>query len=101
MAIENYEIPLAQAEKIPAFYFPGGELDVAGRGLEFLSRDEGRPNPTVMYAVKGFKDARCKLTLHPAMPIVKFVDIAGQDADMARIHNIVEGALEIELKKAV
>ena len=98
MAIENYELTKEQAGRIPLFYFPGCEEEFVN-GLEFKSRDDERPNPTILYRVKGYADSLCKLTLHPAMPIVQFVDFTGKNEDMDNIRSVVEGALEIKLKQ--
>lgn len=101
MAVENYRIGIRDAERIPCFYFPGAEENGADNGLEFVARDDDRPNPMVLYSVKGFRDALCTLILQKDLPVVQFVDITGADADIDRIRGVVEGALEISLRREI
>ncbi len=97
ITIENYTLTEEQAGKIPSWYFLGAE-DATPKDLEFKSRDENRPNPTITYGVRGYEKSSCKLTLYWDKPLVNFVDIIGKISDMDGIREVVEGVLELKFK---
>lgn len=99
MAIRNYTLPEEQAEQARSIYWFGNED--ASQALEFVDRDDLRPNPMIIYSVRGVPKSQVQLTLHPDRPLIKHIDIAGEESDIERIVQAVNNDLGIQLSEAI
>jgi len=68
--------------------------------LKFEQRNDQRPNPMIIYSVRGIPNSRVHITLHPDRPLIDHVDLMGNDPDMERIIAAVDDDLGIKLADA-
>ncbi len=98
MITERYLIERDDATKVLSrFYLEDKNVE----GLEFDSRQNGDSN-SIAYKIKGFKKAKCKLTMSSLYPsLIKYVEISGNDADKEGIRKTIENLLKIELSNSL
>lgn len=98
MGIRNYTLSEEIASQAKAIYFPGAEEET--EQLQFQDRYDERPNPMIVYAVKGIPKSRVQITLNPMRPLIEHIDLMGEESDMEKIIAAVDNDLGIELARA-
>ncbi|MEK6890804.1 MAG: hypothetical protein AABX03_01570 [Nanoarchaeota archaeon] len=94
MINERYLIGTEEAKKNSNRFYT---QDEDFQALRFISRENGNSN-SIIYHIKGFKEARCRLTMHTLFDsLVQIVEISGHKTDKFDIKKLVEKALEFEL----
>ena len=98
MEIKNYTLSEEIASKAKAIYFPGAEGET--EQLQFQDRNDERPNPLIVYTVKGIPNSHVQVTLNPMMPLIEHIDLMGEESDMEKIIAAVDKDFGIELASA-
>jgi len=95
MGIRNYTVGKNFTGNIAGVYMPGAEE--FADGLEFIGRDDDRPNPRITWRVRDIQNSRVQVTLHEEECSVHHIDLAGDDSEMPRIMAAAEKGLGVQL----
>lgn len=96
MPIKNYTLKQETAVDAKTIYFPGHE-EYADK-LEFVERNDDLPNPIIFYNVKEIPNSKVKITLCSNIPLIKHIDLSGENSDIEKIVLAVENDFGIKLE---
>jgi hypothetical protein len=82
MAIETYNLTRERSGQIPAFYFPGAEVDFDA--LELVAREDDAEHPKIAYAFRDLQNSMLQLRLGESVPLIESVTIGCQDGSEER-----------------